>query len=204
MSESVLKAGGRGSVWRRWEPHIHAPGYGVGRQVPQDKTAGSSTSMPSKAASPALQAIGVTDYYITRSYERMFEEKAKGRLQECDLLFPNIELRLNTGTVKGNFVNIHLLVSPEDPNHVDELNRFLGRLWFSAFDDKFVMYTLRAGAAGKARARWRYQRRSCAETWRHAVQGITRQSTRTRTAASTGLRKTSLSRSPETLMALRV
>ena len=91
-----------------------------------------------EAVSPRLQAIGVTDYCITRSYERMREEKAKGRLHECELLFPNVELRLKVGTVKGNFVNIHLLVSPEDPGHVEELNRFLGRLFFSAFDDEFT------------------------------------------------------------------
>ena len=29
------------------------------------------------------------------------------------------------GTVKGKWVNIHLLVSPEDPHHLTELNRFL-------------------------------------------------------------------------------
>ena len=91
-----------------------------------------------EAVSPRLQALGVTDYCITRSYERMREEKAKGRLKECEVLFPNIELRLKIGTVKGNFVNIHLLVSPEDPRHVEELNRFLGRLSFSAFDDEFT------------------------------------------------------------------
>jgi energy-coupling factor transporter ATP-binding protein EcfA2 len=42
------------------------------------------------------------------------------------------------GTVKGNFVNVHLLVSPDDPHHVAELNRFLGRLEFRAHDDKFA------------------------------------------------------------------
>jgi energy-coupling factor transporter ATP-binding protein EcfA2 len=90
-----------------------------------------------ETASPPLRAIGVTDYCITRSYERLKVEKDKGRLKECDLLFPNIELRLNIGTAKGNFVNIHLLVSPEDPDHVAELNRFLGRLSFPAFQDEF-------------------------------------------------------------------
>lgn len=137
MTDNVLTAGSRGSIWRRWEPHIHAPGTVLADNFPMEN--GWELYLDAvEAASPALQAIGVTDYCITRSYERMCEEKAKGRLKECDLLFPNIELRLNTGTVKGNFVNIHLLVSPEDPNHVDELNRFLGRLWFSAFDDKFA------------------------------------------------------------------
>jgi hypothetical protein len=65
-------------------------------------------------------------------------ERENGRLQSCTLLFPNIEPRLNTGAVKGHFVNIHLLVCPDDPNHISELNRFLGQLVFSAFSDKFV------------------------------------------------------------------
>lgn len=37
------------------------------------------------------------------------------------LLFPNIELRLDV-KAKSGFVNLHLLVCPDDPNHVfDEL-----------------------------------------------------------------------------------
>src|ERR1700722_15956666 len=126
----------RGSEWHRWEPHIHAPGTILADRYQKDSW--SSYLDAVEAVSPALRAIGVTDYCVTRSYERMKSEKDKGRLNGCDLLFPNIELRLNTGTVKGNFVNIHLLVSPEDPNHIAELNRFLGRLSFQAFNDKFV------------------------------------------------------------------
>jgi hypothetical protein len=126
----------RGSEWHRWEPHIHAPGTVLADRYP--KTSWDRYLDALEAASPTLRAIGVTDYCITRSYERVKAEKDKGRLKQCDLLFPNIELRLNTGTVKGNFVNIHLLVSPESPDHVDELNRFLGRLYFDAFDDRFA------------------------------------------------------------------
>ena len=137
MTDSVLKGGSRGSIWRRWEPHIHAPGTVLEDRYPKEN--GWDLYLDAlEAVSPALRAIGVTDYCITRSYERMKKEKERGRLQECDLLFPNIELRLNTGTVRGNFVNIHLLVSPEDPNHLAELDRFLGRLSFSAFDDTFA------------------------------------------------------------------
>ena len=137
MTDSVLKPGSRGSIWQRWEPHIHAPGTVLADQYPKEN--GWELYLDAlEAVSPPLRAIGVTDYCITRSYERMKDEKERGRLQECELLFPNIELRLNIGTVKGNFVNIHLLVSPDDPNHVEELNRFLGRLWFSAFDNKFT------------------------------------------------------------------
>jgi hypothetical protein len=34
-------------------------------------------------------------------------------------------------------VNIHLLVSPEDPNHVAEVKRILTRLQFHAHNDRF-------------------------------------------------------------------
>jgi hypothetical protein len=46
-------------------------------------------------------------------------------------------MRLKLGTVKGAWVNVHLLVSPEDPNHVDEVKRFLSRLTFRAFEETF-------------------------------------------------------------------
>ena len=137
MTDRLSNAGSRGSVWRRWEPHIHAPGTVLADNYPKEN--GWELYLDAlEEVSPPLEAIGVTDYCITRSYERMREEKARGRLRECELLFPNIELRLNIGTMKGNFVNIHLLVSPEHPNHVEELNRFLGRLEFSAYDDEFA------------------------------------------------------------------
>lgn len=126
----------RGSEWHRWEPHIHAPNTVLADQYPAGSWSQYLDAL--EAVSPALHAIGVTDYCVTQSYERVRAEKEKGRLKNCELLFPNIELRLNTGTVKGNFVNIHLLVSPESSDHLAELNRFLSRLIFQAFDDEFA------------------------------------------------------------------
>jgi hypothetical protein len=47
-------------------------------------------------------------------------------------------MRLDVGTVKGRFVNFHLLVSPEHPKHLDELKRFLSRLEFKAHGDTYA------------------------------------------------------------------
>ena len=127
----------RGSEWHRWDPHIHAPGTLLEDRYPASD-GWESYLHALETVAPAIRAIGVTDYCITRSYERVKAAKDGGRLPGCELLFPNIELRLNTGTVKGNFVNIHLIVCPDDQDHVAELNRFLGRLTFSAFGDKFA------------------------------------------------------------------
>ena len=125
-----------GSRWRRWEPHIHAPGT-----VLNDQFKGADSwecyLKALEAATPPIRAIGVTDYYSTETYEHVCEAKLQGRLSDCDLIFANIEMRLAIGTVKGNWVNLHLLVSPEDPNHLTELNRFLARLTFSAHGDSF-------------------------------------------------------------------
>ena len=99
MTDRLSKAGSRGSVWRRWEPHIHALGTVLADNYPEEN--GWELYLDAlEAVSPPLEAIGVTDYCITRSYVRMREEKAGGRLCECELLFPNIELRLNIGTVR--------------------------------------------------------------------------------------------------------
>jgi hypothetical protein len=137
MDGKFLERAPRGSEWHRWEPHIHAPGTVLADRF-IEKDAWERYLCALELATPPLRAIGVTEYCITRSYERVKREKDNGRLKGCDLLFPNIELRLNVGTIKGNFVNIHLLISPDDPNHVAELNRFLAQLSFQAFNDKFA------------------------------------------------------------------
>jgi len=85
---------------------------------------------------PAIEALGVTDYYLTVTYEEVLQRKATGRLAGAKLIFPNVELRLDVAA-KSGFVNIHLLVSPEDPDHLVEVKRLLRRLRFSAFNDSF-------------------------------------------------------------------
>lgn len=136
MSDDGGQALSSGSLWHRWEPHIHAPGTILNDQF-RGPDAWTRYLDSLEAASPTIRALGVTDYYDTDIYERVRGAKSDGRLENCGLIFPNIEMRLGVGTVKGAWVNIHLLVSPEDPNHVSEIKRFLARLSFEAFDDSF-------------------------------------------------------------------
>ncbi|CUX04007.1 AAA family ATPase [Rhizobium pusense] len=129
--------GNSGSRWLRWEPHIHAPGT-----VLNDQFNGSDSweqyLAKIEAATPAIRALGVTDYYLLDTYERVREAKAGGRLPGVDLVFPNVELRLAFGTVKGNWVNCHLLVNPKDPDHVGATQRFLAQLTFEYSGDRFT------------------------------------------------------------------
>lgn len=126
----------RGSEWRRWEPHIHAPGTVLNNQF-LGNNAWDDYLTALEQATPLIEAIGVTDYYVTDTYQEVLRHREAGRLQNVGLIFPNVEVRLDAATSKGGFVNLHLFVSPEDPQHIDELKRLLSRLQFNVMQDRF-------------------------------------------------------------------
>ena len=125
----------RGSEWRRWEPHIHAPGTILNNQFGGADPWGNYLTVL-EGLVPKIEAIGVTDYYVTDTYEEVVRQQGSSSLPDVKLVFPNIEIRLDVAA-KSGFVNVHLLVSPEDPDHLAELRRILTRLQFHAYDDRF-------------------------------------------------------------------
>ncbi|MGN8124537.1 TrlF family AAA-like ATPase [Pseudomonas sp. 22082] len=133
MTDEPLPPLNSGSRWLRWEPHVHAPGT-----LFSDQFRGNWEDYLSalESASPTINAIAVTDYYLLDTYRAVCKYKSDGRLPACDLIFPNVELRLDIGTAKS-WVNAHLLISPEQPNHIEEIERFLSGLTFGAFEDEF-------------------------------------------------------------------
>lgn len=126
---------GKGSQWRRWEPHIHAPGTVLNNQF-GSKDPWESYLSSLETSSPRIEALAVTDYYLTDTYEVVLKHKAAGRLPDVKLILPNVELRLDAAA-KSGFVNVHLLVSPERDDHLEQLHRILQRLQFHAHDDSF-------------------------------------------------------------------
>src|ERR1700688_5294409 len=125
----------RGSEWWRWEPHIHAPGTVLNNQF-GGSDAWTNYLTLLETATPKIEAIAVTDYYVTDKYEEVLRQHIAGRLPDVQLIFPSIELRLDVAARSG-FVNLHLLVSPEDRNHLVEVGRILTRLQFNAHGDRF-------------------------------------------------------------------
>ncbi|MGX9857625.1 TrlF family AAA-like ATPase (plasmid) [Limimaricola variabilis] len=138
----------RGSDWRRWEPHIHAPGTALNDQFGGGNGWDEWLTRVENAL-PKIEALAVTDYYLTDTYQEVLKYKDKGRLADVPLVFPNVEMRINAAA-KSGFVNLHLLVSPEDPNHIEELGRFLRRLTTRAYKDTFSCTRDDLIALGKA------------------------------------------------------
>ncbi len=126
----------RGSLWQRWDPHIHAPGTAMNDQF--------SGSDPWRdflervdLQDPPIRALGITDYFLIDTYEQVVHAKAGGSLPGVHLLFPNVEIRLSIGTGSNAAINAHLLFSPDDPEHLDRIRRLLETFTFRYQKDQF-------------------------------------------------------------------
>lgn len=126
----------RGSLWHRWDPHIHAPGTILNNQY-RGADAWDQFCSRIERSDPPIKALGITDYYSIDVYETVLEKKRQGHLAGVDLIFANVEMRYGIGTGKGSPINVHLLVSPEDPDHVDQIRRFLRSFTFDAFGESY-------------------------------------------------------------------
>src|ERR1700686_647712 len=90
----------RGSEWRRWEPHIHAPGTVMNNQFSGPNAWGDYLTALEQVT-PVIEAIAVTDYYVTDTYEEVLRHKAAGRLPSAKLVFPNVELARRASIPRG-------------------------------------------------------------------------------------------------------
>lgn len=115
----------RGSEWRRWDPHLHAPGTLLNDQFGGDWEA---YLRAAETAQPAVEALGVTDYFCIRTYREVLQQKQAGRLRGVSLVFPNVEMRLDIKTDRAKPINLHLLFSPDDPRHEAKIEDALEQL----------------------------------------------------------------------------
>lgn len=129
-----LTANPAGSVWHRWDPHLHAPGTLFNDQFGGDWEAYLTRI---ETSSPRIVALGVTDYFCIQTYRQVKARKVAGRLPDVGFIFPNVELRIETKTADQNAINIHLLFSPAAPDHETQIERILGHLEFEHDEKKY-------------------------------------------------------------------
>jgi|SRR5579872_6845065 len=126
-----------GSVWRRWDLHVHSPSSSLNNQFP----AKGDGSKDWEAYVEALEnlkdisAIGITDYFSVDGYKELLQHRRAGRLKNLSLVLPNIELRLNNVVYtsqaenKPKRLNAHVIFSEVvDPQTIEE--HFLNQLKF--------------------------------------------------------------------------
>jgi ABC-type lipoprotein export system ATPase subunit len=120
------------SEWHRWDPHIHAPGTALEDGFLNNWEAYFASL---EQATPSVTVLGITDYLSIRTYEEFLARKPLYHTPELAFVFPNIEFRLAPKTTKGNAINAHLLVSPDEKDHIRRINEALSRLTISAKEE---------------------------------------------------------------------
>jgi hypothetical protein len=116
----------RGSEWRRWDLHIHTPESKLGASFPGTDWASYVTALNKAAYERSIAVVGLTDYMSIDGYEKALASREN--LRSIKLLIPNIEFRALPATKDGKALNIHLLIDPTSPDHVERIKRALRQL----------------------------------------------------------------------------
>ena len=124
----------RGSLWWRWDLHVHSPAslvqnYGGNTDEVWERFLNDLESLPEE-----FKVIGINDYIFLEGYERVRAERKNGRLKNIDLVLPVIELRLDKfggSTHHLSRVNFHVIFSDELPVNTIQ-HQFINRLRFES------------------------------------------------------------------------
>lgn len=118
----------RGSEWRKWDLHLHAPGTKLNDQYEVDSSY-VWDEYCRRLHESDVQVFGITDYFSADGYFSA-RDKFRQRYAESGKVFlPNIELRTNDVVNKEQEeVNIHLIFNPFRPDHEDKIRSFLRSL----------------------------------------------------------------------------
>lgn len=104
----------RGSLWRKWDLHVHTPHSIVHQYTGADPWTQFLDDL--EALPPEFKVIGINDYIFLDGYRRILAEKAANRLKNIDLFLPVIELRVNQFGGSNHHlsrVNYHVIFSDE-------------------------------------------------------------------------------------------
>jgi len=125
-----------GSRWNKWDLHVHSPAsfhedYSLGRSVDTEEDYEEAIwdkYLDELEEVDDISCVGITDYFSVEGYERVREAiEQDDRLQNLDMVLPNVELRVDhfvTSRSGGNVsqaVEMHVLFSDElDPIRIRE------------------------------------------------------------------------------------
>ena len=101
-----------GSIWRRWDLHLHAPGTKLSNGFGEVNDTSLERYVMTLEAS-AVKVFGITDYFSFDSYKAVLDAYQRKFPEGKKLFIPNIEFRL-TETIShdARHVHTHVLIDP--------------------------------------------------------------------------------------------
>lgn len=118
----------RGSQWRRWDLHVHAPGTKLNDGYEKKGGAPDLEQFCKVIHDSGVAVAAITDYFSLDGYFAVKEKYDELYPHDFTLLLPNLELRLPISVNRdGQKVNLHLIFNPKLTR--TKATRFLDRLY---------------------------------------------------------------------------
>ena len=119
----------RGSIWRKWDLHIHCPTTALNNQFEGNDIDEKWEKYLDKLGEVEdVSVLGITDYFSIDGYKKIMEFSDDQRLANFDLILPNCELRIIPVTDTQRAINFHFIFDPEIVSDLDSL--FFSKLIF--------------------------------------------------------------------------
>jgi len=116
----------RGSIWRKWDLHVHTPDTKLNDNYKTNDGIDKWDQFCDIIENSDVEAFGLTDYFSAANYFIFLNKFSKKYPDSIKRFFLNIELRLNESVNKEQEeVNIHLLFNPSS---IDKIDKFLNKL----------------------------------------------------------------------------
>lgn len=117
----------RGSEWRKWDMHVHAPGTKL-NDCYQTKDGEPDWDQFCQIIHESdVAVVAIADYFSFDGYFTAVEKYQAAYPDDDTLLLPNLELRLNVAVNRADQeVNLHLIFRPTLTR--EEADKFIGRL----------------------------------------------------------------------------
>ncbi len=113
----------RGSLWNKWDLHIHSPLTFLENQYANDWD-----NWLKKLKEKEIKVIGLTNYFRFNYFGDENEiDYVRDKLSDSGIIvFPNLEFRLSQPNKDDEYINIHILFS--ERIKTKQIEEFLGRL----------------------------------------------------------------------------
>ncbi|MCS6283652.1 MAG: hypothetical protein HUM72_24265 [Dolichospermum sp.] len=124
MSEEIPQdSSEKGSLWQKWDLHIHSPLSFLENQFDNDWE-----NWVSKLKTENIKVIGLTNYFRFNYISGQSEiDVVKEKLKDTGIVvFPNLEFRLSQPNKEGEYINLHIIFSEQVKTK--RIQDFLSRL----------------------------------------------------------------------------
>jgi hypothetical protein len=127
----------RGSVWRKWDLHVHTPETQLNNQYSSTDKKDVWVLFCEKIEKSDVDVFGITDYFSIDNYFTFIDKFKKKYPKSKKAFFPNVEFRTESKNSKNEHIQIHVIFS-NNQQTLDKIDDFFTRLELVSTNDEYL------------------------------------------------------------------